>query len=142
VSSYGDAFAASVKVDEPFTGNCFTLVAEPRFKRFYPTLLIDKGELVMIRKEIKTAAALVSVMALAGLAGCASTSEIDSLRSDISRANETAASAAADAAAARKQAAAASATAAEAKATADDAKASADASAEKIDRMFKKSMYK
>lgn len=93
----------------------------------------------MTRKDMKTAAALAGLMALTG---CASTGDLDALRSEIRQANDTAQSAAATADAARKEAAAASATAADAKATADEAKASADATAEKIDRMFKKSMYK
>jgi murein lipoprotein len=96
----------------------------------------------MTRKDMKTALAVAGLVALTGLAGCASTSEIDSLRDEIRQANATADSAASTADAARQEAAAASATAADAKLTAEEAKASADATAEKIDRMFKKSMYK
>ncbi len=96
----------------------------------------------MKHRPLRTAVALVGLVSLGSLTGCASTSGMDSLRSEIRQANETAQQAAADAAAARKEAAAASATANEAKSTADAAKASADATAEKIDRMFKKSMYK
>jgi len=77
--------------------------------------------------------------ALLGLAGCATTSDLDTLRTelkaDIQQANDTANSAAAKADAASKEAAAASQTANEAKVSADEANS-------KIDRMFKKSMYK
>ncbi|HHH44528.1 MAG TPA: hypothetical protein ENK49_10360 [Gammaproteobacteria bacterium] len=72
---------------------------------------------------------------LVGMAGCATTSDLDALRADIQQANDTANSAAARADAASKEAAAASQTANEARASADEANS-------KIDRMFKKSMYK
>jgi murein lipoprotein len=94
----------------------------------------------MKRKNIVT---IIMASALTGaLAGCASTSEMDSLRAEVRQANETAQSAAATAEAARKEAAAASADAAEAKAMAQDAKATAMETDSKIDRMFKKAMYK
>ena len=77
--------------------------------------------------------------ALVGMAGCATTSDLDSLRdslrAEIQQANDTANSASAKADAASKEAAAASQTANEAKASAEEANS-------KIDRMFKKSMYK
>ena len=76
---------------------------------------------------------------ITGLAGCATTSDIDKLRDelrdDINQANQTAESASAKADAASREAA-------EAKAIAEDAKASADEANSKIDNMFKKSMYK
>lgn len=78
---------------------------------------------------------IVTLIAMAGLAGCASTTEIDSLRAEIAQANQTAAAAAARADAASQDAASAVQTANEAKATAEEANS-------KIDRMFKKSMYK
>ncbi|MFV8818602.1 Lpp/OprI family alanine-zipper lipoprotein [Haliea sp. E17] len=85
-----------------------------------------------------TAAGLM-LAALAGATGCASTSDMNALRadmqSDIDKANATASQAAADAAAARQEAAAARAAAEQANATAQDTN-------EKLDRMFKKSMYK
>lgn len=96
----------------------------------------------MTSAKTKLMAGIVTLAAAAGLAGCASTSEIDSLRSDVSEAKTTAANAAATADAARAEAAAASADAAEAKAMAADAKATSEATDAKIDRMFKKSMYK
>lgn len=78
---------------------------------------------------------VLTLSALVGLAGCASTSELDTLRAEIREANETAQNAAARADAASKEAAAASQTANEAKAVAEEANS-------KVDRMFKKSMYK
>ncbi len=87
----------------------------------------------------RVAATGLMLAALAGATGCASTSEIDTLRSDmqaeIDKANATAQQAAADAAAARQDAAAARAAAEEARDIAQDTN-------EKLDRMFKKSMYK
>jgi murein lipoprotein len=106
------------------------------------TVFNQSWSLSMNRNNVKAASTIVTLAAIAGLAGCASTSEMDKLRSEISQANDTAQSASATADAARKEAAAASALASEAKATADDAKATSDATNEKIDRMFKKSMYK
>ena len=73
--------------------------------------------------------------ALIGLAGCATTSDLDALRAEVNQANETANGAAAKADTASKEAATASQTANEAKASAEEANS-------KIDRMFKKSMYK
>jgi len=86
-------------------------------------MLRNKGKIVL----------MLSV--LAGLSSCATTSDIDSLRAEIQQVSETANGAAATADAASKEAAAAS-------KTADEAKASAEEANNKIDRMFKKSMYK
>jgi len=80
--------------------------------------------------------------ALVGLGGCASTSELDSLRGEIRQANQTAQQANETAASAAAKADAASRQAASASQTADEAKASAEEANSKIDRMFKKSMYK
>lgn len=77
----------------------------------------------------------IVILSLAGAVGCASTSEMDTLRAEVRKANETASQAAADAASARQDAAAARAAAEEARDTATDTN-------EKLDRMFKKSMYK
>lgn len=85
--------------------------------------------------SFKTAAASLALASFATLAGCASTSDLDALRSDVQRANETASRAASDAAAAQRDAAAAKAAAEAARDTAQDTN-------EKLDRMFKKSMYK
>ncbi|TGD75813.1 hypothetical protein E4634_02800 [Mangrovimicrobium sediminis] len=87
--------------------------------------------------RITTSTALLA--ALAATTGCATSSDIDALRAEmmaeINRANATADKAAADAASAKQDAASA-------KATADQALQSAQATDEKLDRMFKKSMYK
>lgn len=84
---------------------------------------------------VNTAKAGLVILTLAGAVGCASTSELDTLRAEVAKANETASQAAADAASAKKEAAAARAAAEEARDTATDTN-------EKLDRMFKKSMYK
>lgn len=90
----------------------------------------------MLSKKIQIA---IILTAIAGLGGCATSSEIEELRkelsSDVSQANETAQSASANADAAKKDAA-------EAKSIAKEAKVSADEANSKIDNMFKKSMYK
>jgi murein lipoprotein len=86
-----------------------------------------------------TAGALV---ALVGLAGCASTSDLDKLRAEVHDAATAASDAKATADAAKQEAAAASSTAADAKTTADEAKAMSEATDAKLDRMFKKAMYK
>lgn len=84
---------------------------------------------------LKSTATGLMILALAGAGGCASTSDMDALRSQVEQANSAAQSAAADAAAARRDAAAA-------KAAADEANANSQATSEKLDRMFKKSMQK
>lgn len=88
-----------------------------------------------MRNIVKTTATGAMLLALAGLTGCATTSDVDALRADLQKANAAASQAAADAASARKDAAAAKAAAEEARNTAQDTN-------EKLDRMFKKSMYK
>jgi murein lipoprotein len=92
--------------------------------------------LIMLRKNIKIA---LTLAVIAGLAGCATTSDVDKLRDelrgDINQANQTAESASATANAASRESG-------EAKAIAEDAKATADEANSKIDNMFKKSMYK
>ena len=70
---------------------------------------------------------LVLFMAI-GLAGCATTKDLEAVRAQAQQANTTA-----DAALK---------TAEEAKATALDAKTTAETTESKIDRMFKKAMYK
>ncbi len=105
-------------------------------------------------KKIVTSLFLVAGLALAG--GCASTKDLEAVRATADKAAAAAmkAQASADSAAAAAAKAQASADAAKytsdaAKATADAAKASADSAnacchdtQTKIDRMFKKSMYK
>ncbi|MBI5039943.1 MAG: hypothetical protein HZB57_01640 [Gammaproteobacteria bacterium] len=85
--------------------------------------------------NIKTVAASVALIAIFGLTGCASTSDVQSLKDQVAQAQSTADSAAKDAADAKAAAAAA-------QATADEAKAKAMETDDKLNRMFKKSMYK
>ena len=88
----------------------------------------------MLSKKIQIAIALA---AIAGLGGCATTSEsdIEDLRNEINQANKTAQSASANADAAKLEAA-------EARLIAEEAKVDAAEANDKIDQMFKKSMYK
>jgi murein lipoprotein len=73
--------------------------------------------------------------AYGGLTGCATTGDLDKLSARVD-------AVAADAAAAKTDAAQAKAMAQDALNTANEAKASSDATEMKIDRMFKKAMYK
>ena len=88
-----------------------------------------------MQKSVFTVKAGLMAVALVGVVGCASNSDIDSLRAELEQANAAASRAAADAASAKQDAAAARAAAEEARDTAEDTN-------EKLDRMFKKSMYK
>ena len=88
-----------------------------------------------MRNSLKTVVAGLALASLTILAGCASTSDLEALQADVQRANETASRAASDAAAAQRDAAAAKDAAEAARDTAQDTN-------EKLDRMFKKSMYK
>lgn len=83
--------------------------------------------------QVLRLAALATVLAVS--AGCATTEEIDSLRTTAEEAKRTAAEAQAAAARAESKADAA-------KRAAEDAKGCCRDNSEKIDRMFKKSMYK
>jgi len=74
-------------------------------------------------------------MALVGVGGCATTGDLEELRAEIARVNATAEQAAADAASARTDAGAA-------RGAAEEARDAAEETEEKLDRMFKKSMYK
>lgn len=82
----------------------------------------------MKRKNICIAASLVSLAAVAGLGGCASTTDIDALRKEIHEANITAKRA-------RDEALAASLMAGKAKSTAEEAKAMAVATDARVDQM-------
>ncbi|GAB3114907.1 hypothetical protein G8770_09360 [Aestuariicella hydrocarbonica] len=86
---------------------------------------------------LKTTVVGVFLAALTGMSGCASTSkaEIDAMKTDIRTAQDTANRAASDAAAARNEAAAA-------REAAEQARNAAMETNEKLDRMYKKSMYK
>ena len=88
-----------------------------------------------MRNVLKPMAAGLMVAGLTGLTGCATTSDLDALRADVQKANDTANQAAADAAAAKQDAAAA-------RVAAEEARDASQETNEKLDRMFKKSMYK
>jgi len=85
--------------------------------------------------NIKTVAASVALIAIFGLTGCASTSDLQKTQDMAAQAQSTADAAAKDAADAKAAAAAA-------QMTADEAKAQAMETDDKLNRMFKKSMYK
>ncbi len=86
---------------------------------------------------------LATVMIVAGLAtGCASTSDIDNLQSQIDELKTQISSASSDAASAKSSAAEAAARAAAAEAAANRAAQYAQETNSKLDRMFKKSMMK
>jgi len=82
------------------------------------------------RKNICIAASLVSLAAVAGLGGCASTTDIDALRKEIREANVTARRA-------RDEALAASLMAGEARSMAEEARARTAATDARIDQMSK-----
>jgi murein lipoprotein len=92
-------------------------------------------EIDIMALKLKPLCILSAVAILGGVTGCASTSDLDALRADVERANEAASRAASDAAEARREAA-------DAKALAQEANTTATETSEKMDRMFKKSMYK
>jgi murein lipoprotein len=104
----------------------------------YFSQVIMKKERVM-KESIMNRSRVLALVAVAGvyagLAGCATTGDVDSLRSEVNQAK-------ADAATANKNAADAKAMAQEAMTTANEAKSTADDTASKLDRVFKKSMYK
>jgi murein lipoprotein len=90
-------------------------------------------ESVMNRSRMLLLVAVAGVYA--GLAGCATTGDLDALKAEVNQ-NK------ADIAAANKNAADAKAMAQEAMTTANQANSTAEDTASKLDRMFKKSMYK
>lgn len=92
---------------------------------------------------MKKIAKLSMVALTAGLAvGCASTSDIENLQSQIDDLNSKVSTASADAASAQTAAADAAAKAAAAEAAANRAASYAQDANSKLDRMFKKSMMK
>ena len=91
----------------------------------------------------KFAAPLIVAVALGGgLVGCSSTKEKEAMNTKLDSIAADAKAAASAAQSAKRDAAAAARSAAEAKAMAADAKSTAEATDEKLNRMFKKSMYK
>ena len=94
----------------------------------------------LYRSRVLAIVAATSVVAVLG--GCATTSDLDALRADVNAAKADASAAKAEAAAASKAAAEAKAMASDAVNTANAAKATSEETETKIDRMFKKAMYK
>jgi outer membrane murein-binding lipoprotein Lpp len=95
-----------------------------------------------MKRPLKQLLFILLLALTVGLAGCATTQEVDKLRADVQTAMERASGAEATANAAKQEAAAARAAAERAEQAALDAKAAAEATDEKIDRMFKKTMNK
>ncbi len=90
-------------------------------------------ESVMNRSRMLVLVAVAGVFA--GLTGCATNGDLDALKTEVSQ-NK------ADIAAANRNATDAKAMAQEAMTTANQANSTAEDTASKLDRMFKKSMYK
>ena len=91
-----------------------------------------------MRHTVKLLALFIAI----GLTGCATTKDLDAVRLEVQQANATAEAALKAANEANATAQEANATAQEANATAQDAKATSQTTENKIDRMFKKAMYK
>jgi outer membrane murein-binding lipoprotein Lpp len=98
-----------------------------------------KGNTIMILSKPGVFIVLVGSTLLFG---CATTSQQDALRAEIDDIRAIAEQAATDAVAARQQAASAQSSADAARATADQAAERSAATDTRIDRMFKKAMYK
>ena len=92
----------------------------------------------MFKKQV----GLLAVVATLGIAGCATTQQLEEVKGTADKAASDAASAQADAAEALRVANEAKAEAAEAKRMARDALRSAEETDAKVDRMFKKAMHK
>lgn len=88
-----------------------------------------------MQKSFKIITAASMLVVASAMTGCATNGDIEELRAEIAKVNTTASQAATDAASAKADTAAAKAAAEEARDTAQDTN-------EKLDRMFKKSMYK
>ena len=91
---------------------------------------------------MKHIAKLLALLIVFGLAGCAGTKDVESVRTEVERANATAEAALKVANEANLTAQQARDIAQEANATAQKANATSQTTEEKIDRMFKKAMYK
>jgi hypothetical protein len=85
---------------------------------------------------------LLALLIVFGLAGCAGTRDLESVRTEVEQANATADAAMKVANEANLAAQEAKALAQEANATAQKANATSEITEDKIDRMFKKAMYK
>jgi outer membrane murein-binding lipoprotein Lpp len=99
-----------------------------------PSTDLAKSEVIM-GNTLRRILVLFAVLSPLGIAGCASQSEIDALRSDLTKTQATADAAAADARVAKEDAAAA-------KASADTASRSANDVSRKADRMYNRSLRK
>ena len=93
-------------------------------------------------KALKHLAKAALITGIVGLTACASTGDLDALRTEVDAASAEASAARTEAAAARAEAAEAKEMAANATATANEAKAISVDTETKIDRMFKKAMHK
>jgi uncharacterized protein HemX len=85
---------------------------------------------------------LLALLIVLGLAGCAGTKDLESVRTEVEQANATADAALRVANEANLAAQEARVLAQEANATAQKANATSETTEDKIDRMFKKAMYK
>ena len=93
----------------------------------------------------KASLGLLTTLCLAAVlmfSGCATTKEVEQLRTDVQKASESAAGAKTTADAAMKEASEARAAAERAEKAAMEAKAASEATDAKLDNMFKKSMQK
>lgn len=95
---------------------------------------------ILYRSRILAIVAATGIVA--GLGGCATTNDLNALRDDVTAARAEASAAKAEAAAASRAATEAKAMASDAMNTANAAKATSEETETKIDRMFKKAMYK
>jgi murein lipoprotein len=137
----GDGMRPAAKADDRF--HAVTLEAAHPHPEARSGLGLSSGQIPdfsvkendAMRNMLKTTTTGLVMVAITGLAGCATTSDLDALRAEVQKTNATANQAAADAASAKKDAAAARTAAEQARDTAQDTN-------EKLDRMFKKSMYK
>lgn len=91
-----------------------------------------------MRNTVKLLALFIAI----GLTGCATTGDLDTLRVQVQQANETANAALKAADEAKATAEQANVTAQQANAAAQDAQTTSAITESKIDRMFKKAMYK
>jgi murein lipoprotein len=94
------------------------------------------------RSALQRLAQVAFIVGVVGLTACASTGDLDALRTEVDAANAEASAARTEASAARAEAAEARAMAESATATANEAKAISENTETKIDRMFKKAMHK
>jgi murein lipoprotein len=95
-----------------------------------------------MNKKIKYVFTVTTLSALVALSGCATTGQLEEVKSQLNAVQQDASSAKSEAAAARASANEAKDIANRALNTANEANSRSMQTEEKIDRMFKKSMYK